>query len=117
MRIHRFAGFLLLVEVHHILNLPLALLLGQGEFVDKPLLSDHDALLVDDVVELTVVFFKNLVLVVVFVLVIVVLLLARQTALVVFFLVFFCTFAPSFAVLVVELVENVLDLSLELLVN
>ena len=99
------------------LDLPLPLVLGQCELVDEPLLADHDTLLVDDVVEFSVVLLEDLVFIVILVLVIVVLLLTREAALVVLLLVLFGSLAAALAMLVVQLVKDVLYLPLELLVH
>ena len=118
MLVHGLALSLLLVQVHHVLHLHLTFLLRQDELMDQPLFADHDALLVNDVVELSVILLQYLVFVVLLVLIVLeVLVTSIQASLVVFLLLFITTFAFLLAMLVVQLFQNVLDLSLELVIN
>lgn len=67
----------------------------------QPLFAYHDALLIDDIVELAIVFLQDLVFVIFLVFIVLeVLLSCIQTALVIFFLIFF-TITSSFTMLVI----------------
>ena len=59
-----------LIKVDHSLDLSLTLLLWQDKLIDEPVFTDHDALLINDIVKFSIVFLEDVVLVVFFVFVI-----------------------------------------------
>ena len=115
------------VQINDCLNLVIALILWQYELVDEPIFSDHDSLLINNVVEFTIVFLKDVIFVVFFILVIFLVKISStlKTLHVVFAFLDFAislehirlAFAFFLAMLVVQLFKDVLDLSLELIIN
>lgn len=91
-------------------NLLHSLLLRGYVVIDEEILSDKNALLVDNVVELAFFFFNNVFLIFLFFIIVVILFFVVEVFLLLLLLSIICT------TLHVELVENVLDLPLELLV-
>lgn len=53
------ALFLLLIQLEYLLLLHHALFEIELEFMGQPFLTHHDTLLINDVIELAIVFFKN----------------------------------------------------------
>uniref|UniRef100_A0A7S3I075 Uncharacterized protein n=1 Tax=Favella ehrenbergii TaxID=182087 RepID=A0A7S3I075_9SPIT len=117
-----------LIKVHNRLELILSLLLRQNEFVDEPVFADHDALLIDDVIELAVVFLKNVIFIILLVLIVLKVVLASVAivaldVVAVLTLPVFplehirLTLAFFLAMLVVQLLQDVLNLPFELVVN
>ena len=115
------------VQIHDCLDLVIALILWQYELVDEPIFANHDSLLINNVVEFTIVFLKDVIFVVFFILVIFLVKISStlKTLHVVFAFLDFTislehirlAFAFFLAVLVVQLFKDVLDLSLELIIN
>lgn len=119
------------VHINYGLYLILTLLLWQDKLIDQPIFTNHDTLLVDNIIEFTVILLQNVIFIVFVLLVVLEILIASATVValhVVFSVVlvvaaifalknigFTLTFLLS--MLVVQLFENVLNLSLELVIN
>lgn len=128
MLILRLLLLLFVVQVNNSLELIVTLILGENELVDKPVFADHDALLVDDVVELAIVLLKDIILVVLLIFIVFEVVVSSSTIItlhVVSVLTFSIlslehvrlSFAFLLSVLVVQLLQDVLDLALKLVVD
>ena len=127
MLVLRLLLLLFVIEVNNSLELIITLILRKYELVDKPVFTDHDALLIDDIVELTIVLLEDIVFVVFFILIVLKVMVAGSAVVTLNIIAIFTlavltlkhvrlSLALLLTVLVVELLQDILDLTLKLVI-
>ena len=118
-----------MVQVEDDLELVRTLLLRQDKLSDEPILSNHDALFVDDVIELSIIFLQDVVFVVFLIFVVLQILITIGPTIVALYVIAIITFTIFplehirlaltlfLSMLVIKLLEDVLDLPLELVID
>lgn len=115
------------IKVNNSLELIVSLILRENKFVDKPVFANHNALLVDDVVELTIVLLENIIFVVLLIFIVFKVMIASSTIVTLDVIAIFALSVLTLehvrlsltfflTVLIVELLQDILDLTLKLVI-
>lgn len=115
------------IKVNNSLELIVSLILRENKFVDKPVFANHNALLVDDVVELTIILLENIIFVVLLIFIVFKVMIASSTIVTLDVIAIFALSVLTLehvrlsltfflTVLIVELLQDILDLTLKLVI-
>lgn len=127
MLVLRLLLLLFVIKVNNSLELIVTLILRENEFVDKPVFANHNALLVDDVVELTIVLLEDIIFVVLLIFIVFKVMIPSSTIVTLDVIAIFALSVLTLehirlsltfflTVLIVELLQDILDLTLKLVI-
>ena len=119
------------IQIYDRLYLILAQILWQDKLIDEPVLSNHDTLLINDIIEFTIILLQNIVFIILVLFIVLQILIASAAIIalhIIFSVVLIITavftledirFALSFflSMLIVQLFKNILNLSLKLIIH